>query len=173
MDQTGEIRAQETSEIVANTSTTSNEHERLGDMERCERSALGVDDECIPQNESFNQRGNTDGLQPSLSNANIHGEATVNCAPSEKNNVLNTHALQQNDCLLTRKDSSVENNTSSDSVCTEKRNDDNNYDSIPATLEKQDDLKKSSNIDELLENFINDSDIIDDTLLDISLGMLV
>ena len=79
-------------------------------MERCERSGLGVDDECIPQNENFNQRDNTDGLQPSLSNSNIHGEATVNCASSEKNNVLSTHALQQNDCLLTRKDSSVENN---------------------------------------------------------------
>ena len=229
LDQTCELRAQKTSEVVTNqsTSTTSLENERPSDIERPERSASAVEmvvnadciaqnerpsdiersersasavemvvnADCIAQNErpsdiersersasavemvvnadriaqneSFHQQGNTDDHK--LSNSNISSEATTNCSFPEENNVVDV--LQENDNLITRKDSSVDSNITSDPVCMEKRNDNN--DGIAATSEKQDGLQKSSDLDELLENFINDSDIIDDSLLDISLGLSV
>jgi hypothetical protein len=147
------------------------QNERPSDIERSERSASAVEmvvnADCIAQNESFHQQGNTDGHE--LSNSNISSEATTNCSSHEENNVVDV--LQENDNLITRKDSSVDSNITSDPVCMEKINDNN--DGIAATSEKQDGLQKSSDLDELLENFINDSDIIDDSLLDISLGLSV
>ena len=139
------------------------QNERPSDIERPERSASAVEmvvnADRIAQNESFHQ----------LSNSNISSEATTKGSFPEENNVVDV--LQENDNLITRKDSSVDSNITSDPVCMEKRNDNN--DGTAATSEKQDGLQKSSDLDELLENFINDSDIIDDSLLDISLGLSV
>jgi hypothetical protein len=193
LDQTCELRAQKTSEVVTNqsTSTTSLENERPSDIERPERSASAVEmvvnADCIAQNErpsdiERSERSasavemvvNADRIAQNesfhqLSNSNISSEATTKGSFPEENNVVDV--LQENDNLITRKDSSVDSNITSDPVCMEKRNDNN--DGTAATSEKQDGLQKSSDLDELLENFINDSDIIDDSLLDISLGLSV
>ena len=49
----------------------------------------------------------------------------------------------------------------------------NDNDNDGTDKEKEtDELRKKSDVDEMLEKFMSDSDIIDDSLLDISLGLL-
>jgi hypothetical protein len=126
----------------------------------------------IAQNESFRQQGNTNSVK-SPSSA-FHGEVsqvTDNCTSLEEHNLVSTPALPEKGVLLRRKESFVENDIPSDSECAEERRDNDDDDaSTAATLEKPDDSRSKSDLDELLENFINDSDI-DDSLLNISSGL--
>ena len=178
LDDSCELREQELSGAVSNkkSSTTSSENEQLRGMERSEISSSGVEvlvnnDRCIAENKSFHQEGNSDMLESS--NTNNSGEVTNNCTSLEEHDLVGTGVLPEKGDLMTREDSFAENNPASDSDCTEGSKDNDNNNSIDTTLEKQDDLKSKSDLDELLENFINDSDIIDDSLLDVSLGLLI
>ena len=156
-DQTSETRVEDASEFLLNQSA-STENKRPSDTERSKRTASA---QCIVQNENFNEQGNIEDLNRSLSNSNTMSNLSSNCISQDKNNVIDTggdYGLQ----------SSIENN--SDLICIEKVNDNNN-----GSTEKEketDEPKTNSDVDELLKNFINDSDIIDDSLLDISLGLL-
>jgi hypothetical protein len=169
LEDSSELSAQEVSEVLSNknTSDTSNENEQLSDTERSETRCMMVND--IGQNESFLQQGNTNSVKsPSSEN---HGEVTDNCTSLEEHNLVSTPALPEKGVLLRRKESFVENDIPSDSECAEERRDNDDDDaSTAATLEKPDDSRSKSDLDELLENFINDSDI-DDSLLNISSGL--
>ena len=156
-DQTSETREEDASEFLLSQSA-STENKRPSGTERSKRAASA---QCIAQNENFNEQGNIEDLNRSLSNSNTKSNLSNNCISQDENNVIDTggeYGLQ----------SSIENN--SDLICIEKVNDNNNE---STEKEKEtDEPKTNSDVDELLKNFINDSDIIDDSLLDISLGLL-
>lgn len=116
-----------------------------------ERSASA---EHIARDESFNEQGNTDALERSHSNSNSNLNLTNDCVSQEEDDVVNTDG----DGLQ----SAVENNS---------KVNDNDNDGTDKEKET-DELRKKSDVDEMLEKFMNDSDIIDDSLLDLSLGLL-
>lgn len=146
MDQTSETREQDdilTSDIFLNKSASTG-NETPSDTDKSERSASG---DRIGRNESFNEQRSIDGLERSV--PNINPNLSNNCISQEGNDAINAGG---------------------DLIRIENVNDSNNE---STDKEKEtDELRKSSDVDKLLENFINDSDIIDDSLLDISLGLL-
>ena len=117
-------------------------------------SERSVSAEHIARDERFNEQGNTDGLERSHSNSNTSLNLTNDFVPQEENDVINTDG----DGLQ----SAVENNP--------KVNDNDNDGTYKE--KETDELRKKSGVDEMLEKFMSDSDIIDDSLLDISLGLL-
>lgn len=137
--------------------TSSSSHETLNDTVPKRNTGEMLGEHLHPtQNEGFIQQRHIDSHECHFQLV----DNEIDCSSSDKNNEVNSdnHASQRI-------------NNSIVSCCTEEQNDNiASGNRVSAALEKQNDKDKCSNLDEIIENFVNDSDIIDDALLDISLG---
>ena len=175
LDQTSETNIQKVSEIVQ---TTSDENKRLNNVGRTEKGCSVDqtsmnDDASVSRKETLNEENDSDDLSivPPILDLNISSKITNNSSSYEEMNVANTdNRALQNDYLVAEDSSSMRNNTKDDLISVEEKNGDNVNITAPTIENKEGD--KRNNVDKLLENFINDSDIIDDSLLDVSLGLL-
>ena len=178
LDCGSEVRIEETSaETVLNKTTSLNlpgVTERLSDVEFSAKSSTVVgllpsaNSECLTQNDGWGEPQNTEDHGHNLSDSNSFIKTADNCtSTAEIDGVNENHVLQAHDCLVTRTgNSSFQSDKTSNSRCNEKRNE-NCANGVSAMLEKQDGVNKNCDLDELLDDFINDSDLLDDSLLGI------
>lgn len=173
LDHTRELRAQTTSEVLLNTTTSRPESERLAEVtsERTAVVEILENSTCFTNNEVSNQPRNIVGSQErDLSNLKNVNVAVDNCASMEENKVVNSK-----DFVIAEDDnSSTDNNKTSDSYYKDKENECSaaNANNMSHSMEKQSSSNNSGDLDKLLEDFTNNSDILDDSLLDIGWSVL-